>query len=228
MLQNSRSTVLLLACALVTHTSLIHSLTHFISLLTYSTHLALLCSVSSAFVVTTSPTTSATSSSSSSLPAFRLAEEVDTVGNNVAVKTLLTKVQEERLLSKVAASGLLSKAQAAGISLSKVEPLLALAADYPDILILVEASGPDLLKILPTIVDLAPGALPLLATAIGTPPAVIQGAGIGALLAAAAAVAFIPDDSVTNVALQTLAVGLAVPVAGASLAGAALLSKLTK
>ncbi|GAX11946.1 hypothetical protein FisN_8Lh034 [Fistulifera solaris] len=184
---------------------------------------ALLCTVSSAFVVT-SPTRSYSSLSS----AAQLADEVDTVGNNVAVKSLLTKVQEQRLLSKVAASGLLSKAQAAGISLSKIEPLLALAAEYPDILILVEASGPDLLKILPTVVDLAPGALPLLATAIATPPAVIQGAGIGALLAAAAAVLLIPDDSVTNVAFQTLAVGVMVPVAGASLAGAAILSKLTK
>ncbi len=183
---------------------------------------ALLCTLSSAFVVP-SPTRSY-----ASLSAAQLADEVDTVGNNVAVKSLLTKVQQERLLSKVAASGLLSKAQAAGISLSKVEPLLALAAEYPDILILVEASGPDLLKILPTVVDLAPGALPLLATAIATPPAVIQGAGIGALVAAAAAVALIPDDSVTNVALQTLAVGVAVPLAGASLAGAAILSKLTK
>lgn len=183
---------------------------------------ALLCSFSSAFVVT-GPSTSTTS-----LHALRLADEVDAVGNNVAVKTLLTKVQEERLLSKVAASGLLSKAQAAGISLSKVEPLLALAAEYPDILILVEASGPDLLKILPTVVDLAPGALPLLATAIATPPAVIQGAGVAALLVAVAAVAIIPDDSVTNVAIQTLAVGLALPLAGASLAGAAVLSKLTK
>lgn len=189
--------------------------------------LALLCSVSSAFVVV-SPSTTTSFATTSLSATTSYADEVDTVGNNVAVKTLLTKVQEERLLSKVAASGLLSKAQQAGISLSKVEPLLALAAEYPDILILVEASGPDLLKILPTVVDLAPGALPLLATAIATPPAVLQGAGLGALIAAAAAVAIIPDDTVTNVALQTLAVGLAVPLAGASLAGAAILSKLTK
>lgn len=179
-------------------------------------------------VVSPSTTTTTTISSVRSLKAVNLADEVDTVGNNVAVKTLLNKVQEERLLSKVAASGLLSKAQAAGISLSKLEPLLALASEYPDVLILVEASGPDLLKILPTVVDLAPGALPLLATAITTPPAVIQGAGIAALIAAIGAVIVIPDDTVTNVAIQTLAVGLALPVAGASIAGATILSKLTK
>jgi hypothetical protein len=128
----------------------------------------------------------------------------------------------------VAASGLLSKAQDAGISLSKIEPLLALAVEYPDILILVEASGPDLLPILPTIVDVAPGALPLLAGAIGIPAPLIQGAGIGILGAAAFAVVSIPDDTVANVALQTLAVGLALPAAGAAVVGGSILGKLTK
>jgi hypothetical protein len=46
------------------------------------------------------------------------------------------------------------------------------------------------------------------------------------LAAAGAAVAVIPDDSVVNIAVQTLAVGLALPVAGASLAGAAILGQL--
>ena len=126
----------------------------------------------------------------------------------------------------MAQSGLLSKAQAAGISLSSLEPLLALAADNPDILILVEASGPELLPLLPTIVDLAPGALPLLASAVSIPSPLLGAAGVGALGAAIAAVVTIPDDSVTNVALQTLAVGLLLPAAGASFAGAAILGKL--
>lgn len=146
----------------------------------------------------------------------------------MAVKRLLTQIQDDRLLSRVAASGLLSKAQKAGISLAKLEPVLAVAAEYPDLLILVEASGPDLLKVLPAVVQVAPGALPLVAAAVSIPPAVLQGAGVAALVAAAAAVAVIPDDTVTQVAIQTLAVALALPVAGASLAGAALLSKLTK
>jgi len=154
--------------------------------------------------------------------------EVDSIGNNLAVKSLLEKVEQKRLLSAVANSGLLSKAQAAGISLSKLEPFLALAAENPDILILVEASGPELLPLLPTIVDLAPGALPLLASVVGIPSVIIGGAGIGALGAAVAAVLTIPDDTVANVALQTLIVGLSVPLAVASIAGAGILGKLTK
>lgn len=155
-----------------------------------------------------------------------LDKEVDAVGNNVAVKDLLQKVEREKLLSKVAASGLLSKAQASGITLSKLEPLLAEAAEYPEILVLVEASGPELLPLLPTIVELAPGALPLLASAITVPTPLIGFAGIAALAAAGGAVYFIPDDSVVSVAAQTLAVGLALPAAGASFAGAAILGKL--
>jgi len=155
-----------------------------------------------------------------------LSEEVDMYGNNVAVKSLLEKVEDTRLLSKVAASGLLSKAKASGITLSKLEPLLELAADNPDILILVEASGPEFLPLLPALVDLAPGALPLLAALISIPTPLIAGAGAGTLAAAFYAVTAIPDDSVTNVALQTLIVGLALPIAGASFAGAAILGKL--
>ena len=180
-----------------------------------------MCSFSSAFVPVAQPRVSLSVKGA-------LADEVDSIGNNVAVKNLLTKVEDSRLLSKVAASGLLSKAQKAGISLSKLEPLLALAVDYPDILILVEASGPDLLPILPTIVDIAPGALPLLAGAIGVSPSLIQGGGVAILGAAALAVAAIPDDSVANVALQTLAVGLALPAAGAAIVGGSILGKLTK
>lgn len=155
--------------------------------------------------------------------------EVDSVGNNVAVKNLLLNVEDSGLLSKVAKSGLLSKAQKAGISLSNLEPLLALAADQPDILILVEAAGPEVLPLLPTLVDLAPAALPLLATAISVPPTVIGGAGLASAAAAAAAVIAIPDDTVAQVAAQTLIVGifgLAVPVA--SLAGSAIIGQLTK
>uniref|UniRef100_A0A7S3LE23 Uncharacterized protein n=1 Tax=Amphora coffeiformis TaxID=265554 RepID=A0A7S3LE23_9STRA len=181
---------------------------------------ALLCSYSAAFAPVSQQR------ATTSLNVY--GAEVDSVGNNIKVKNLLEKVESERLLSKVAASGLLSKAQKAGITLSKLEPLLSLAAENPDILILVEASGPELLAILPSVVDLAPGALPLLGAAVGIPPALISAAGLGALAAAAGAVVTIPDDTVTNVAIQTLAVGLAVPVAGASFIGSALLGKLTK
>ena len=125
---------------------------------------------------------------------------VDSIGNNVAVRNLLVDIEQSKLLSKVAQSGLLSKAQDAGISLSKLEPLLALAADNKDVFILIEASGPELLPLLPTIVKLAPPALPLLASAITIPAGVIQSAGIASLVAAAAAVALVPDDTLLEVA----------------------------
>lgn len=189
-------------------------------MLNFGLHTALLCSYTAAFA----PVSQNRAKTSLNL----YGAEVDSVGNNIKVKSLLEKVESEKLLSKVAASGLLSKAQKAGITLSKLEPLLSLAAENPDILILVEASGPELLAVLPSIVELAPGALPLLASAVGIPPVAIQAAGVGALAAAAGAVVAIPDDSVTDIALQTLAVGLAVPVAGASFVGATLLGKLTK
>jgi Protein of unknown function (DUF1118) len=153
--------------------------------------------------------------------------EVDDIGNNLAVKSLLQKVEDQRLLTAVAKSGLLSKAQKAGISLSKLEPLLALASSNPDVLILVEASGPEVLAILPTVVDLAPAALPILGLAIQVPPVLIGGAGVGALGAAVLALGAIPDDSVFDIALQTLIVGVSLPVAAVSLAGAAILGKLT-
>ena len=185
---------------------------------------ALLCTVSAAFVPAKQPAFSVKPLTAFATPA----DEVDSIGNNVAVKNLLQSVQDKRILSQVAASGLLSKAQKAGVSLSKLEPLLELAADNPDILILVEASGPELLPILPTLVDLAPAALPLLGAAISVPPALIGGAGVGALAAAFAAVSAIPDDTVADVAVQTLIVGLAVPLAAASIVGAGVLTKLTK
>ena len=155
--------------------------------------------------------------------------EDDPLGNNIAVKNLLLDMEESRLLSQVAASGLLSKAQEAGVSLSNLEPLLKLASDNPDILVLVEASGPEILPILPKVVKLAPPALPLLAAAISIPPVLLQVAGVASLALAGLIVSSVPDDSVANVAAQTLAVGLlgvAAPVA--SFAGAAILGQLTK
>lgn len=155
--------------------------------------------------------------------------EVDTIGNNIAIKELLSSIEESKLLSKVAKSGLLSKAQAAGISLSKLEFLLEFAAENPDILILVEASGPELLPVLPTVISLAPAALPLLGAAVAVPPAGIQAAGLASLIAAAGIVVTVPDDTAVQVAAQTLAVGvLGVAVPAASFIGAAILGKLTK
>lgn len=186
--------------------------------------------MSLAFTPSTTKTSSVRYTQQPKLPALQAAtnyaDEVDVIGNNIKVKELLEKVENDRLLSKVAASGLLSKAQAAGITLSKLEPLLELAASNPEILILVEASGPELLPILPTIVDVAPGALPLLATAITVPPPLIGAAGLAVIGAAFTACSVIPDDSVTNVALQTFIVALSLPAVVASFAGAAILGQL--
>lgn len=155
-----------------------------------------------------------------------LAREVDPVGNNIAVKKLLQDVESAGLLSKVAESGLLSKAQEAGLTISKLEPLLELAADNEEILILVEAATPELLPLFPTIVQIAPGALPLLASAVSIPPAALTVLGAGSLAAAAGAVVVIPDDTLLQIAGQTLAVGTLGAAGAASLVGSVLLGKL--
>lgn len=152
---------------------------------------------------------------------------VDNVGNNIAVKKLLTQVESTKLLTKVAQAGLLSKAQASGITLTKLEPLLKLAASNKEVMILLEAAAPEALPILPKIVAIAPGVLPLLGAAIQISPGALQGAAVASLAAAAAAVSIIPDDTVTQVAAQTLLVGtLGVVVPAASLIGSAVISKI--
>jgi hypothetical protein len=157
-----------------------------------------------------------------------IANEVDSLGNNVAVKNLLIDVESSGLLTQVSKSGLLSKAQEAGLTLSKLEPLLALAADNKEILILVEAATPEVLPLLPKLVELAPGALPLLATAISIPPSTLSALGLASLAGAVGAVVVIPDDTVLQVAEQTLAVGLLGAAGVASLAGSAILGKILK
>lgn len=142
------------------------------------------------------------------------------------MKSLLEKVEGTKLLSKVAQAGLLSKAQASGITLTKLEPLLKLAASNKEVMILVEAAGPEVLPILPKIVDLAPGVLPLLGSAIQISPSALQTLAIGAVGAAAAGVYFIPDDSTALVAAQTILVGTCGAAAAASAIGSAVLTKI--
>lgn len=157
-----------------------------------------------------------------------LADEVDSIGNNIALKKLLMDVEASGLLTKVAQSGLLSKAQEAGLTLSKLEPLLALAAENKEILILVEAATPEVLPILPKLVDLAPPALPLLASAVTIPPPVLQLLGLASFAGAAGALVLIPDDTVVEIATQTLAVGALGAAGVASLAGSVILGKIFK
>ena len=155
--------------------------------------------------------------------------EVDAVGNNIIVKKTLAKAQDSGLLTKVYQSGLLSKAKKAGVTLTSLEPVLKLASENPDVLLLVEASGPDVLPLLPTIVDVAPGALPLLAALIQVPPAVVASLAVVGPAAAYAVVQAVPDDGAVGIAVQTLAVallGLGLPVVG--LGGAKVLGDLTK
>ena len=160
------------------------------------------------------------------LRASSMADEVDQVGNNIAVKNLLEDVEASGLLTKVAQSGLLSKAQEAGISLSKLEPLLALAAENKEVLILVEAATPELLPLLPKLVELAPPALPLLATAVSVPPSTLSAVGLASFAAAAGVVVVVPDDTVVQVAVQTLAVGALGAAGAASLVGSTILGKV--
>eukprot|EP00549_Striatella_unipunctata_P016184 CAMPEP_0118695572 /NCGR_PEP_ID=MMETSP0800-20121206/13271_1 /TAXON_ID=210618 ORGANISM="Striatella unipunctata, Strain CCMP2910" /NCGR_SAMPLE_ID=MMETSP0800 /ASSEMBLY_ACC=CAM_ASM_000638 /LENGTH=196 /DNA_ID=CAMNT_0006594399 /DNA_START=77 /DNA_END=667 /DNA_ORIENTATION=- len=139
----------------------------------------------------------------------------DSVGNNVDVMAFLDEVESSGLLSKLAQSKLLSKAQDAGVSLSSLTPLLKLAVDNPDVLVLTEAAAPELLPLLSLLVTLAPPALPLLALTISLPPAVFLGAAAASVGATVGALNIIPDDTIAEVAGQTLIVGilgLAVPV----------------
>lgn len=214
---SSISTMQLSSCAVVVVASTMVKFSVFFG--------ALLLSSANAFV----PTTNVASSAIPRHAATISSPEVDSIGNNIAVKNLLLKVESSGLLTQVAQSGLLSKAQAAGVSLTKLEPLLDLAASNPDVLILVEASGPELLPLLPKIVELAPGVLPLAGAAIGINPGLLQVGALASLVAAAGVVAYVPDDTVVNVAIQTLAAAtLGVAVPAASLIGATVLKTITK
>jgi hypothetical protein len=105
--------------------------------------LALVCASTSAFAP--QPSAFVSKELSASAPV------IDNLGSNLAVKNLLLNVESSAgLLTKVVKSGLISKAQEASISLSKLEPLLQLAA------------GPEILPLLPTLFDLAPPVFPIL------------------------------------------------------------------
>ena len=163
-------------------------------------------------------------------PGARTLSSTDSTGNNLAVKNFLESAESTGLLTKVAQAGLLSKASKAGITLSKLEPLILLAAEkgvLDEVLILTEAAGPEILPLLPTVVELAPNALPLLALGLDIPPAALQAAAVGSIGAAYALVNAVPDDTVAQVAIQTLGVAvLGVAAPAASLVGATILGKI--
>merc|ERR1719230_2086994 len=120
--------------------------------------------------------------------------------------TVLKKVEDNRLLSQVASLGILSKAEAAGFTPADLEPLL-IAADEAGVVAIL----PDILEnpALPGLIDLAPGALPLVASLLSVPPAALFLTALASLGATAAEIALIPDDSITSIALQTF---LAIPL----------------
>ena len=156
--------------------------------------------------------------------------KVDSTGNNIAVKDFLEAAENTRLLTKVAQSGLLSKSAEAGITLSKIEPVIIAASKagvLDEVLILTEAAGPEIVPLLPTVINLAPQALPLLALGLDIPPALLQIAAVGSIGAAYGVTQVVPDDTIAQVAVQTLAVALlGVAAPAASLVGATVLGKL--
>ena len=122
--------------------------------------------------------------------------------------------------------GLLSRLEKAGFTLSSAAPLLKFA-DEQDLLGVLEASSDKVLPLLATAIDLSPALLPVAATAIKTPPTVLFAGAAGSLAAAAAIVFVIPDDSISNIALQVaLAVPLGSLLPGALGVGGVIISKL--
>ena len=123
------------------------------------------------------------------------------------IGSTLEVVEETQLLTKLAKTGLLSKAERAGVKLADLEPLLLFAEENGLVGLLGDLND-DLLPLLPLLVRLAPLGLPVVSLALGLGP-------LNFLLAIASfggafVVTGLPDDSVTDVALQTL---IAVPLA---------------
>lgn len=122
--------------------------------------------------------------------------------------------------------GLLTRLEKSGFSLKQSVPLLILADDL-DLLGVLEASSDKVLPLVATGIELAPTLLPLAGTALKVPATTLFAGALASLAAAAAEIVLIPDDSITNIALQTaLAVPLGAIVPGALGVGGFLLSKL--
>ena len=142
------------------------------------------------------------------------------------IDKILSTLEREKILTKTAQLGLLSKLDRAGLKLSTAAPLL-IKADELDLLGVVASSSDKVLGLAVTAVDLAPALLPIAGGLVKAGPTPLLGGAVASLAAAAVVVGAIPDDSVTNVALQTaLVVPLGAIIPGASIVGAGLLSKL--
>jgi len=98
-----------------------------------------------------------------------------------------------------------------------------------DVLGTLEASSDKVLPLLATVIDLAPGLLPLAGPALNTPPIVLFATGFASLAAAFAVITVIPDNTVSDVALQTaLVIPLATIIPAVTLIGGGVLSKISK
>lgn len=146
---------------------------------------------------------------------FDLDRAIDTLSSN-------------KILTKTSQLGLLTRLEKAGFTLSTAVPLLKLAEEK-DLLGYLEASSDKVLPLIAKAIELSPSLLPLAAPALNAPPAVFFAGAAGSLGAAGLLIATVPDDSVTNVALQVAAgVPLGVLLPGALAVGGTLLGKLPK
>lgn len=144
------------------------------------------------------------------------------------VDKVVRTLSRNKILTKTAQLGLLTKLEKAGFTLTSAKPLLKLADKYDLIGVLV-ASNEKVLPLIAKGVELAPSLLPLAKVAVNTQPTALYSFALASLAAAGAAIAVIPDVTVTDYALQTvLAVPLGVVVPGACVVGATLLGKLNK
>merc|ERR1711988_1422762 len=138
------------------------------------------------------------------------------------VDKILTSLERNKILTKTAQLGLLSKLDKAGVKLSTVAPLLV-KADELDLLGVAAASSDKILPLAVTAVEAAPALLPIAGGVVKAGPTPLLAGAVASLGAAGAVLAAIPDDSVTNIALQTaLVVPLGAIIPGASLVGAGL------
>jgi len=142
------------------------------------------------------------------------------------VEKAAASLSNNKILTRTAQLGLLSRLEKSGFTLTTAIPLLK-KADELDVLGYLEGSSDKLLPLIATAIDLAPAALPLVGATLKVgAPGLLLGA-VASAGAAAVVLGLIPDDSVTNVALQTaLAVPLGAIVPGACVVGAGVLSKL--
>ncbi|CAM9848464.1 unnamed protein product [Discosporangium mesarthrocarpum] len=149
------------------------------------------------------------------------------MGAETTIPDLLIKTEELKLLSQASKLGLLGKLEAAGLTLKDVERLLPLA-DELDVIGLAQGLGPSILPLAPKVLDAAPSLLPILSAALSIPAPTLFAGAAASVAAGVAVIIAIPDDSVTNIALQTfLAVPLVLIAPAAFAVGGVVLSSLS-